>query len=200
MSDCGCAPGKIETAEQRHTLGIALGLNAIMFMVEVTTGIIGNSMALVAEGLDNLTDAAAYGIAMLAITRGAKFKARAATVTGVVLFLLGAGVLVEVARRAFTGEAPEGLLMLIVATISLGVNATVLRMLGKFREGDVHLRATWIFTRADVIANLALIGSGAVVLWTGFRAVDLIVGGAIGCYVIKESFEILSDALKARRG
>ena len=188
-----------ELADQRRTLLIALVLNAAMFVVEVTTGIIGNSMALVAEGLDNLTDATAYGIAMLAITRGAMFKARAASVTGVVLLLLGVGVLIEVARRAFTGQAPDGLLMLIVATISLAVNATVLRMLGKFREGDVHLRATWIFTRADVIANLALIASGAVVLWTGFRAIDLIVGAGIGCYVIKEAFEILEDARKARR-
>jgi cation diffusion facilitator family transporter len=189
-----------ETAAQRRTLLIALALNATMFVVEVTTGILGNSMALVAEGLDNLTDAAAYGIAMLAITRGAMFKARAATVTGVVLLLLGVGVLIEVARRAFAGEAPDGILMLVVATVSLAVNASVLRMLGKFREGDVNLRATWIFTRADVIANLALIVSGAVVLWTGFRAIDLIVGAGIGCYVIKESFEILHDARKARRG
>lgn len=188
-----------EPAEQRRTLLTALVLNAGMFVVEVTTGIIGNSMALVAEGLDNLTDATAYGIAMLAITRGAMFKARAASVTGVVLLLLGVGVLIEVARRAFTGEAPDGWSMLVVATISLAVNVTVLRMLGKFRDGDVHLRATWMFTRADVIANLALIVSGAVVLWTGFRAIDLIVGAGIGCYVIKESFEILDDARKARR-
>ena len=78
-----------ETADQRRTLQIALVLNATMFVVEVTTGIIGDSMALVAEGLDNLTDATAYGIAMLAITRGAMFKARAATLTGVVLLVLG---------------------------------------------------------------------------------------------------------------
>lgn len=189
-----------ERADQRRILLIALVLNAAMFVVEVTIGIIGNSMALVAEGLDNLTDATAYGIAMLAITRGAMFKARAATGSGVILLLLGVGVLIEVARRVFTGEAPDGLLMLIVATISLAVNATVLRLLRKFRDGDVHLRATWIFTRADMIANLALIVSGAIVLWTGFRAIDLIVGAGIGCYVIKESIEILGDARKARRG
>ena len=190
----------IETAEQRRTLQIALALNATMFAVEVIAGIIGNSMGLVAEGLDNLTDAAAYGIAMLAITRGAMFKARAATVSGLVLLALGVGVLIEVGRRAFSGEAPDGLLMLIVAAVSLAVNGTVLRMLSKLREGDVHLRATWIFTRADVIANLALILSGAVVLWTGFRAIDLIVGAGIGCYAIKEASEILGDARKARRG
>ena len=189
----------IETAEQRRTLKIALGLNAAMFAVEVTAGIIGNSMGLVAEGLDNLTDAAAYGVAMIAIGGSPMFKARAATVSGGVLLLLGIGVLVEVGRRAFHGEAPEGLLMVVVAAVSLAVNGTVLRMLGKYRDGDVHLRATWIFTRADVIANLALIIAGVVVLWTGFRAIDLIVGAGIGCYVIKEALEILGDARQARR-
>jgi cation diffusion facilitator family transporter len=189
----------VDTADQRRTLKIALGLNIGMFVVEVTAGVIGDSMALVAEGLDNLTDAAAYGIAMMAITRGLLFKARAATVSGLVLLTLGVGVLAEVVRRAFYGESPDGLLMLVVAAVSLAVNATVLKMLNKFREGDVHLRATWIFTRADVIANLALILSGLAVLLTGFRYIDLIVGAGIGMYVIKEALEILGDARKARR-
>lgn len=182
-----------------RALKLALGFNVAMFAVEVVAGIIGNSMTLVAEGLDNLADAAAYGIALLAVSRGAAFKARAAMASGTILLLLGIGVLIEVGRRAFHGEAPDGLLMLIVATASLVVNGAVLRMLGRFREGDVHLRATWIFTRADVIANLALIASGVVVLWTGVRAVDLIVGAAIGCYIIKEAFEILRDARRTTR-
>ena len=198
MSDCGCEPIPTETAEQRQILKIALGLNACMFAIEVTAGIIGSSIGLVAEGLDNLTDAAAYGIAIMAIGGSRMFKIRAATVSGTVLLLLGIGVLVEVGRRAIHGEAPEGLLMVMVATLSLAVNGTVLRMLSRYRDGEVHLRATWIFTRADVIANLALIVSGLVVLWTGFRLVDLIVGAGIGLYVIKEAAEILSDARKDR--
>lgn len=189
----------VDTADQRRTLKIALGLNVAMFAVEVTAGLIGNSMALVAEGLDNLTDAAAYGIAMMAITRGRMFKARAATVSGLVLLTLGVGVLVEVARRTFYGEAPDGLLMLVVAAVSLAVNGSVLKMLGRFREGDVHLRATWIFTRADVIANLALILSAIAVLLTGYRYIDLVVGAGIGLYVVKEALEILGDARKARQ-
>ena len=191
-------PSALEVTGQRKTLKIALGLNATMFVVEVTAGWLGNSMGLVAEGLDNLTDAAAYGVAMAAIGGSAMFKVRAATVSGSVLMLLGIGVLVEVARRAVHGEAPEGLLMIAVAAISLAVNWTVLRMLGKYRDSDVHLRATWIFTRADVIANVALIVSGIIVLCSGFRFVDLIVGAGIGLYVMKEAFEILRDARRRR--
>jgi Co/Zn/Cd efflux system component len=69
-----------------------------------------------------------------------------------------------------------------------------LRSLRPFQSGEVHLRATWIFTRADVIASVGVIASGLLLLGTGSRYPDLIVGAAIGMYVVKEAFEILREA------
>lgn len=199
MADCGCSPVTPETAEQRRTLKLALALNAAMFVVETTSGIIGNSTGLIADGLDMLADASAYAVALLAIGRGAMFKANAAMASGILLLILGCAVLLDVVRRAISGEPPEGLLMVIVATVALAVNAIVLKLLSKYRDGEVHLRATWIFTRADLIANMAVIASGVAVLVTQFRALDLIVGAGIGLYVIREAFEILADARTSRR-
>lgn len=199
MGECGCSPGHPETAEQRSTLKIALALNATMFVVEVGAGIIGHSTGLIADGLDMLADASAYAVALLAVGRNSRFKANAAGASGVLLMVLGCAVLVDVARRAISGAPPEGILMVVVAAIALAVNATVLRLLRKYREKEVHLRATWIFTRADVIANVVVIVSGIAVLLTGLRALDLIAGAGIGLYVIREAFEILGDARSARR-
>ena len=126
------------------------------------------------------------------------FKAGAATLSGLLLLLLGVGVLLDVGRRFVSGEPPEGAWMVAVAAVALGVNATVLRLLSKQRQDEVHMRATWIFTRADVVANVAVIASGIAVLMTGIRYFDLIVGAAIGLYVAKEALEILSEARKAR--
>ena len=77
------------------------------------------------------------------------------------------------------------------------VNATVLYLLRTYRDQGMHLRATWIFTRVDVIANLAVILSGLTILITGFRFVDLIVGAAIGLYVVKEGLGIIGEAREA---
>jgi Co/Zn/Cd efflux system component len=71
--------------------------------------------------------------------------------------------------------------MMSVAFVSLLVNTTVLRMLGRYREGEVHLRATWIFTRVDVIANVGVMLSGLLVLLTGSRFPDLIGGWRNRC-------------------
>ena len=113
------------------------------------------------------------------------------------LLTLGLGVLADVARRTLYGETPEGLWMIGVAAIALVVNGRVLRLLSKQRRDEVHIRATWIFTRADVVANVAVMVAGIAVYLTGIRYFDLTVGAAIGLYVAKEALEILRHARAA---
>lgn len=170
-----------------------------MFVAEVSAGIFANSTGLIADGLDMLADASAYAIALVAVGRGGRFKANAATLSGLLLLLLGIGVLIDVARRGVAGEQPEGAWMIAVAAVALAVNASVLRLLSKQRQDEVHIRATWIFTRADVVANAAVIVAGIAVIVTRVRYFDLFVGGAIGLYVIKEALEILREARDARQ-
>ena len=78
------------------------------------------------------------------------------------------------------------------------VNGSVLYLLGQFRNDEVHLRATWIFTRADVIANIGVIFSGVLVIFTRSHYPDLTVGFAIGHYVMKEAIEIMKSVHHAR--
>jgi len=197
MTGCGCEATPAETADQKRTLAVALSLNATMFVVGLVAGLVAQSSGLLADSLDMLADATAYAIALTAIRRSAAFRVRAAGLSGGLLLVLGIGVLIDVGRRALYGSSPEGAVMVAVASAALVVNATVLRLLARTREGGVHLKATWIFTRADVIANFGVIASGLVVWLTGNRYVDLIIGGAIGAYVIKEAFEILGEAREA---
>ena len=199
MTDCGCRTADAETSQQQRALKLALGLNATMFVIGVTAGLIAGSSGLIADGLDMFADATAYAIGLASVSRGPRFKASAARTSGILLLALGVGVLLDAARRALFGEQPEGWIMIAVASIALVVNSTVLRMLSRERNPEVHIRATVIFTRVDVIANIAVILSGMIVIATGFRFVDLAVGAAIGAYVIKESLEILVEAREARK-
>jgi cation diffusion facilitator family transporter len=198
MSDCGCH-AEANTAAERRVLWIALALNAAMAVIGSLAGWWAQSTGLLADALDMLSDATAYAIGLAAIGRSARFKQRAAGVSGSLLLLLGVGVLVEVGRRAWFGSEPIGWPIVATALVSLAVNLTVLRLLRPFRTGEVHLRATWIFTRADVVANIGVVVSGVVILATGWRYPDLVVGALIGLYVCKEALEILSEAREVGR-
>ncbi len=196
MSDCGCE-ATTDSPAARRILSIALALNAIMFVVGLVAGLIAQSTGLIADSLDMFADAVAYGIALIAFNRGLRFKARAATMSGTVLLTLGIGVLLDSVRRGVFGSAPESHVMMSVASVSLLVNATVLYLLGTYRKQGVHLRATWIFTKVDVVANVAVILSGLIIWITRFRFIDLVVGAGIGLYVVKEAIEIIGEAREA---
>ena len=197
MSDCGCHH-EAKSAQERRILTIALVLNAAMAVIGGVAGWMGQSTGLLADALDMLSDATAYAIGLAAIGRGARFKANAAWLSGSVLLVLGLGVLLEVGRRVFQGAEPLSGWMIGTACLSLVVNLTVLRMLAPLKSGEVHLRATWIFTRADVVANVGVVVAGLLVLVLASPYPDYVIGTLIGLYVIKEALEILSDARNAR--
>ncbi len=189
MADCGCHH-VAKTKHERKILFIAMILNISMFIIGLTGGIFSQSTALIADSFDMLADSIAYLLGMWAVGRADHAKVIIARLSGVLLLVLGVGVIFEVVRRAYVGSFPESTVMIGVACLSLLVNTIVLMLLNKLRNNGVHLRATWIFTRADVIANIGVIFSGVLVILTKSRYPDLVVGFAIGLYVIKESIEI----------
>jgi Co/Zn/Cd efflux system component len=53
------------------------------------------------------------------------------------------------------------------------------------------MKASWIFSANDVIANLGVILAGGLVVWTGSRYPDLVIGLIIGLIVLNGARRIL---------
>lgn len=195
MSDCGCH-FEAHDEEQRKVLRTLLVINGVMFVVELAVGLIAQSSGVMADSLDMLADAMVYGIGLYAVGRSATLKQRSARWSGVFQVALAAGIFVDVARRAIQGSEPHSTLMMTVAVVALFANVWCLSLLRKHRHGEAHMRASWIFSRSDVIANAGVILAGLLVWLTGSRWPDLIVGGAIATIVVRGGVEILRDAAR----
>ncbi|MFC6522911.1 cation transporter [Undibacterium arcticum] len=155
---------------------------------------IADSTGLLADAFDMLADASGYVVAMVAIGRSSQFQNNAARWNGSMLILLGVGVIGEVIHRVISGSNPQGLVIIAFALLSLAVNGGVLAMLAPYRNTEeMHLKATWKDTRADVLVNISVLLSGTAIAISGYRHIDLIVGFAIGLYVIKEGIEIFAE-------
>jgi Co/Zn/Cd efflux system component len=159
MSNCGCGSDQTENLE-RKTLLALLAINAVMFFTEITLGFLAESTGLIADSLDMLADAGVYGLSLFVVGKGIERQSRAASISGVLQIILGIGVIVEVTRRLLFGSEPESLLIIAVGTAALMANIYCLFLLSRHREAGVHMRASWIFSTNDVIANFGVIISG----------------------------------------
>lgn len=188
--------GKLELGgrDKRATLWIVLVLNVALALGLFATGYFSDSSALIANGLDNSSDAIVYAISLVAIGRAASWKRGAARFSGAMLLVFAAGVIVEAGRRYFTGSEPIGLTMMLMALVAAGVNFLCLVLLNRLRQKDVNLRAATTFSFNDFISNGGILVGGGLVLWTGKNWPDLAVAVGIAAVAIKGGIDILRDA------
>lgn len=199
MNDCDCH-FEARDAEQRQVLLTVFAINSVMFAAELVVGIFAQSSGVIADSLDMLADALVYGVGLAAIGKAASIKQRTAWWSGVFQLGLALGILGDVARRAVFGSEPHSGLMMGIAAVALGANAYCLSLLQKHRDGEVHMRASWIFSRSDVIANAGVIVAGLLVWVTGSRWPDLVIGAAIATVVARGGAEILQETRRDSPG
>lgn len=180
--------------DESKVLKWLLAINGTMFVFEIILGIIAQSAGLIADSLDMFADAAVYSLSLYAVGKAYQSKVRAAKLSGYFQLILAAFALAEVLRRLVYGSEPESNLMIGVASLALVANATCMYLLHKHRDGEVHMKASWIFSTNDVIANAGVILSGILVKLFASNIPDLVVGGIIAAVVFSGAIRILKMA------
>lgn len=181
------------------TLKILLLINFSMFLFEFVLGFISESTGLLADSIDMLADSLVYGISLYAVGRASIIKNKAAMFSGIFQIILAFGCLFEVIRRFLFGSDPISSFMIGVSTLALIANLACLFLIYKHKEGGVHMKASWIFSANDVLANCGVIFAGILVYVTNSRYPDLVVGGLIGIIVMRGAFQILKIARLDKR-
>ncbi len=185
---------------ERRTLTWALAINVAQVFLAGAVGIGAQSTGLLGAALDNLGDTAVYVMSLRVVGRDVKAKSNVARMSGVLLIGLGLALLGEVIRRFVAGSEPIGWAMIATAIANAASNAVILRLLHSQREQGVHLKASWIFTTNDMIANGGIVASGAAVMLFKSPLPDLLIGIVVGGIVVHGGWEILKQASEARSG
>lgn len=178
-------------AMEARVLRILLGINLLMFCIEIIAGWWAQSAGLISDAADMFADAAVYGVALYAVGRSAMHKRSAARLAGLLQLALAVGALTETGRRIVTGSSPDEIAMVGISLLALAANVTCLALISPHRETGVHMRASYIFSANDVLANLGVIIAGLLVAWTATPWPDWIIGFSIGIMVLAGAFRIL---------
>ncbi len=201
MDCCNDKECAIEALKGRQsaTLRIVLAINAVMFVVELTAGLLSRSTALLSDSFDNLGDALTYGLSLYAVSRGARSKAMVALFKGGLITLAGLFVLGQVAYRVMHPGVPVFETMGIISIVALAANGSCLALLWKHRTEDINMSSVWECSRNDIVSNLSVLLAAAGVWLTGSAWPDLLIGLALACLFLWSAGRVLTGAVRQLR-
>ena len=188
-----------DPVRQKSILRQVLLWNLGLFVGLGIAGWVADSSALMANAVDNASDAAVYLISYLAIDRQPAWKRWAAMLSGVMLLLFACFVLADVVRRWLGDVEPVGMTMMVLALVAAGINLWCLVLLRRVQSDDVNMQAAETFSFNDFISNGGVLVAGGLVLWIGSPWPDLVAGALIAVVAIVDGIRILRS-VRAENG
>jgi Co/Zn/Cd efflux system component len=198
-ANCGdshCSTSQADSPAYRRVLWACLIANAIMFVVQIIASHLAHSVALLANSLDFLSDAANYGISIYVLGHSLAVKAKASIFKGASLGLIGLWAAYETFRQAFEPVVPEPILMTVISIIALAVNVGCAVLLYRYRSGNSNTQSVWLCSRNDALGNIAVMFAAGGVFAFASVWPDVIVAAILGWLAISAAWQILSAARK----
>lgn len=201
-----------------HTHGIAdasaraivaaCAITTIVFLAELIGGWLSGSIALLADAMHMISDAAGLFIALIAVIAGrrpanqtATFGYRrtevlAALLNAVAVLFISAFIVVEAIRRLRTPGLIDVRIMVVIALIGLVANALSAWILSRHRHRSLNVKGAYLHVLVDLVGSVAVIAAGIVIHFTGFVFADVIASLTIAALVLPRAWQLLSQSLR----
>ena len=188
---------------------LAAGILSIFFIVELTTALAINSIALLADAGHMLTDLVAMFMGLTAVLmarRGSTSPSRtygwhrAEVFTAVANAALLLGVAAFILYEAFErlGDAPEvpGVPLIVVALVGLAPNAAVVLLLRSHSKSSLAVKGAYMEVLADTLGSIGVLIAGIVTVTTGWPYADVVVAVLVALWVLPRAFTLARSALR----
>ncbi len=204
-SHAGHAHGVSADAD-RGKLATALALILAFMAVEVTAGILAGSLALLSDAAHMLTDAAALGLALVAVRLAQRPAAGAMTYglkrveilsaqfNGATLLVIALLIVYEGIRRLVNPPDVEGLPVLLVALAGVVVNLAATWTLSRANRQSLNIEGAFQHILLDLVAFIATAIAGAVVLATGYARADGIAALLVAALMLHAAWGLLTSS------
>jgi cobalt-zinc-cadmium efflux system protein len=200
-----CHGHRPENFSRAFALGIAL--NSAIVVAQLVYGVIGNSMALIADGGHNLSDVLGLVIAWAGaamarrspsprFTYGLKKASILAALTNSLILLVAVGAIgAEAVRRLIHPAPADAQLMIWVAVAAIVVNLLTALLFARGRERDINVRAAFMHMAADAAVSAAVVFAGVVILWTGQQWVDPAMSLVVAAVILWGSIGLMKESI-----
>lgn len=186
---------------------ITMLLNFVITVAQIVGGIISGSLALISDALHNFSDGISIIISYIALKLKQKDNSHshtfglkraeilAAVINASVLIVIYIFLFYEAFLRFSDPHKVEAGLMTTVAFIGLIANIMGTYLLKRDSANSINIRSSYMHLLSDSVSSVAvIIGGVAIAVWD-VMWIDPLLTVLIGIYIIKESYDILGEAI-----
>jgi Co/Zn/Cd efflux system component len=141
-----------------------------------------------------LGDALVYVASLCVVGRSAQVQARVAVGKGLLMGALAVSVCVDALARIANQVPPSSAVVGGVGMLALAGNAACFALLHRHRADDLNFRSTWLCSRNDLIANVAVLASAGLVAASASPWPDALVGMALAALWLRTALRVLGEA------
>jgi cobalt-zinc-cadmium efflux system protein len=200
------AHGHSHTGGSRSRLMWTLGLVLAYMVAEAVGGWLTGSLALLADAGHMLSDAAALGLSVFAMSMSRRprtskktygyhrIEILAALANGAALVAISILVLIEAVRRIGQPIAVDAPGMMGIAVGGLLVNLAALAILHAGRDENLNMRGAWLHVLTDALGSVQAIAAGALIWGFGWQWADPVASVLIALLVIYSAWSLLKEA------
>jgi cobalt-zinc-cadmium efflux system protein len=190
-----------------RAFAIGTALNLGFVVAEVGFGFAANSLALIADGAHNLSDALGLAAAWLAAWLGrlppsdrrtygyGRASIMAALLNAALLIGATGAIILEAAQRLLSPVPVESGTMIWVAALGIAINAGTALLFLRGRESDLNARGAFVHMVADAAVSVGVVAAGFIIAWSGQRWIDPLVSLAIGIVILAGSWRLTRDTV-----
>lgn len=194
-------------ANYNKAFAIGIVLNTAFVIVEAFYGVMGNSLALLADAGHNLSDVLslmmAWAAAALAKRRpterrtyGLRRTSILASLANALLLLVAVGGVVwEAVQRLGRPEPVVETTVIVVALIGIGINAATAMMFMSGRKGDINIRGAFMHMAADAAVSLGVVLAAVAMMFTGWLWLDPATSLAIAIVITIGTWSLLRESV-----
>ncbi|WP_366526729.1 cation diffusion facilitator family transporter [Ferrimicrobium sp.] len=191
----------------RGRLKSVLGISLTVLVAEVVGGLMGHSLALLADAGHVATDVAGIGLSLLGIwfARRPSSDARtfgyqraeifAAVINAVLLFSVGVFIIVEAILRLFHPEVASAGVMTVFGVVALVGNGLSLAILRPGQGESLNIRGAFLEALSDLLGAIAVLLAAGIIAVTGFERADAIASLLIGILILPRTVKLLRDTV-----
>lgn len=195
------------TGRYARRLAWTLALTGAFLVVEVAAGFWTGSLALLADAGHMLTDVAGLALALFAAWIASRpptpaksygyyrVEILAALANGVLLLGVAALILYEAYRRLLAPPDVQGPPMLVVGAAGLAVNLVGMWLLHRGAGESLNVRGAYLEVVSDALGSIGVLVAGALVITTGWRLADPLIGAAIGAFIVPRTWSLLRQSV-----